>query len=265
MPEGHKTHFLARRHTELIAGHAIRVTSPQGRFRGEARKLSGDVLERVEAFGKHLFYFFSGGQSVHVHLGRYGKFREHVSPPPRPVGKVRMRMIGSEHSLDLTGPTTCRLIDSDAQEAVVARLGPDPLAGGRRKDAWKNVRESGKPIGALLLDQSIIAGVGNIFRAELLFEIGLDPNTRGDELDGDVFNTLWRSLVRMMKTGLKHGKIIAVTSKEVGIPLAKLQSKERLRIYGKTECPRCGGPIQITMIASRKLYWCSSCQRSRGT
>ena len=96
MPEGHKTHYLAREHTAWFAGQSVRVLSPQGRFQSDARKVSGKVFDRCEAVGKHLFYCFDGGRIVHVHLGRYGKYRDLESPPPRPVGAVRMRLIGRQ-------------------------------------------------------------------------------------------------------------------------------------------------------------------------
>jgi endonuclease-8 len=169
-------------------------------------------------------------------------------------------MASPDYTLDLTGPTTCRVIDDEQRDAVLAKLGPDPLAGGRSSAVWKRVRESQKPIGALLLDQSIVAGVGNIFRAEVLFETELDPLTPGNELTKGSFDRLWRSLSKMMRTGLKYGRIISVTAREAGMPLSQIPNKERFRIYGRTVCPRCGGPISTPEIASRKLYVCQHCQ-----
>jgi len=238
----------------------LRVTSPQGRFRGDARKVSGQVLAEVRAAGKHLFYEFDSGSIIHVHLGRYGKFRQHDAPPPRPVGQVRMRMVNGSHALDLTGPTTCRVIDRETQTEVITKLGPDPLAGGRRAEVWKRIHSSLKPIGALLLDQSVIAGVGNIFRAEVLFEVGIDPRTPGSELSKESFDRIWRSLRKMMQTGLKYGRIISVTAREAGKPLSQVEGKDRFRIYGKTDCPQCGGPISTPEIAARKHYVCFNCQ-----
>ncbi|MAI69377.1 MAG: formamidopyrimidine-DNA glycosylase [Rhodopirellula sp.] len=263
MPEGHKTHFLAREHYDLLGGEVVKVTSPQGRFRADARQVSGRYLDSVRASGKHLFYEFDGNVIVHVHLGRYGKFRQRASPPPKPVGQVRMRMVGSNASLDLTGPTTCRVIDSELQREVMGRLGPDPLAGGKKSDVWKNISRSGKPIGALLLDQSVVAGVGNIFRAEILFEAGLDPHIPGSDLSQDSFDLLWKSLKRMMTVGLKHGKIIAVTAREAGMPLPKIPEDKRFRVYGQTECPQCDHPISTVEVAARRLYFCKHCQSCR--
>ena len=260
MPEGHKTHFFAREHHKLLGGEVLRVTSPQGRFRAGARQVNGRTLESVRASGKHLFYEFEGNAIVHVHLGRYGKIRQRESPPPKPVGQIRMRMVGSNATLDLTGPTTCRVIDSESQQELMRRLGPDPLAGGKKSDVWKNITKSGKPIGALLLDQSIVAGVGNIFRAEILFEAGLDPHIPGTDLSPDAFDRLWTSLKRMMTVGLRHGKIIAVTASEAGMPLAKIPEDQRFRVYGQTECPQCDHPISTVEVAARRLYLCKHCQ-----
>lgn len=260
MPEGHKTHFIARQHGELLAGQAIQVTSPQGRFRAGAIRVSSRHLDRISAVGKHLFYGFDGDQIIHIHLGRYGKFRQHDNPPPKPVGKVRVRMRGEHVTIDLNGPTTCRVINSEQCDAVTARLGPDPLAGGRKSTVLQNIRECNKPLGSLLLDQSVVAGVGNIFRAEILFEIGVDPERLGSELTSGELDRLWRSLSGMMKKGLRYGRIISVTAKEAGRPLAGLQGNDRFRIYGKQDCPCCEGPVETMELASRKLYFCRRCQ-----
>ncbi|MCM2373156.1 Fpg/Nei family DNA glycosylase [Aporhodopirellula aestuarii] len=264
MPEGHKTHFLAAEHSRQFAGEMLKVTSPQGRFTPDAKKVNGRILESVTAAGKHLFYGFEGDRIVHVHLGRYGSFVCEPSPPSPPRGQVRMRMVAPEYTLDLRGPTQCRVIDSETRSSIVDKLGPDPLAGGRKADFWSNVSTSGKPIGGLLLDQSVIAGIGNILRAEILFETGIDPNCAGKDLTSEEFASLWKSLTKMMKVSLKHGRIISVTAGEAGKPLAKLNNRERFRVYGKTECPRCGGPITNEPIASRKLYACPNCQGMNG-
>ena len=263
MPEGHKTHRLAIDHTESLAGKTLRVTSPQGRFRGDARKVTGRTMDRVEAVGKQMFYHFDGGRIVHVHLGRYGGFRREASPPPKPVGQIRMRMVAPEMTLDLRGPTRCRVIDADERAAVIAKLGPDPLAGGRKSDVRRNLTGSSKPIAALLLDQSLIAGVGNIFRAEMLWEIEMDPMTPGDELSRDGFDRLWRAILSQMRKGLRYGKIVTVTARQAGRPLTELEGKDRFQIYGHPTCPRCGGAIATPDVASRRLYWCPGCQTGR--
>ena len=260
MPEGHKTHFIARQHTGFLSGQTLRVTSPQGRFRMDARKVSGKTLEQVTAVGKHLFYEFESRQIIHIHLGRYGKFRQHNNPPPSPVGKVRVRMMGEGHTIDLNGPTTCRVIDEATQDEVIEKLGPDPLAGGSKTEVWRKIQTSQKPIGAILLDQSVVAGIGNIFRAEILHDIGLSPMIAGSDLSRSDFDRLWRCTVRQMKVGLKYGKIITVTAKQAGKPLSKVDGKDRFQVYGRQNCLTCDHPVEVIEVASRKLYMCPSCQ-----
>lgn len=260
MPEGHKIHRLAIDHSALFCGCEVRVSSPQGRFSSDAEKVDRQVLSNVEAAGKHLFYQFENALFVHVHLGRFGAFRAGPVPSPPARGLVRMRMTSDQVTLDLNGPTQCRVIDTADREQVLAKLGPDPLAGGAAAVVWQNIVASKQPIGALLLDQAVIAGVGNIFRAEVLYEVAINPETRGCDLDRKTFDRLWRVLVRMLRTGVKHDHIIAVTAKEAGKPLEKLGKHERLRIYGKKTCSRCGGPITVLKLAARKLYVCQRCQ-----
>src|ERR1700759_5322776 len=123
--------------------------------------VDGRVLQRASAWGKHLFHQYAGGPIVHVHLGLYGTFTEweHSGMVPQPVGQVRMRMVGAEYGTDLRGPTVCELVDEGQVSDVVARLGPDPL----RADAdpswpWARISKSRRPVGALLMDQTVIAG-----------------------------------------------------------------------------------------------------------
>jgi endonuclease VIII len=93
MPEGHTIHRIARDHTPLIVGHPVRVSSPQGRFEADAARVDGATLERIEPYGKHLFYRWSTGEVGHVHLGLFGKFRvQRTDESPEPIGQVRMRL-----------------------------------------------------------------------------------------------------------------------------------------------------------------------------
>ena len=148
---------------------------------------------------------------MHVHLGLYGTFTEVPMPMPLPVGQVRMRMIGAEYGTDLRGPTVCEVIDEPEIADVVARLGPDPLrTRRRRRAAWARIRKSRRPIGALLMDQTVIAGIGNVYRNELLYRHRIDPYRPGTHIDEAEFDAMWTDLVELMKVGLRRGKIIVV-------------------------------------------------------
>ena len=129
MPEGHTIHRAARRQNAVLAGHALRVSSPQGRFAAGAAALDGRVLLGVEAVGKHLFQRWEGDEVLHVHLGLFGRFREQPSPPEPPRGAVRLRVEAPEVTMDLSGPTACELVGEEGMARIVDRLGQDPLRG----------------------------------------------------------------------------------------------------------------------------------------
>ena len=211
MPEGHTLHRLARLHQKRFGRKPVIVTSPQGRFEEGAAAVNGRVLRRADAWGKHLFHHYDGGHVVHIHLGLYGSFTEAPLPLDEPVGQVRMRMIGAEYGTDLRGPTVCEVIDAGAVDDVAARLGPDPL----RPDAdparaWTRIAKSRRTIGALLMDQTVIAGVGNVYRSELLFRHRIDPYRPGTKVDADEFAAMWSDLVELMKVGVRRGKIVVI-------------------------------------------------------
>ncbi|MGB1527266.1 MAG: DNA-formamidopyrimidine glycosylase family protein, partial [Miltoncostaeaceae bacterium] len=127
MPEGHTIHRAARKHADLLAGAAVGAESPQGRFMEGARAIDGCVLEGVDAHGKHLLYRFPDDLTLHVHLGLFGRFFTHRGAPPEPRGAIRLRLSGQDGAIDLRGPTACELVEPPEVEALLARLGPDPL------------------------------------------------------------------------------------------------------------------------------------------
>lgn len=260
MPEGHTIHRIARDHQRLFAGQTLAVSSPQGRFRGGARELDGRMLNRVEARGKHLFYDW-GGALLHLHLGLYGKFRRHSCPPPAPQGAVRLRVVGDEHAFDLNGPSACELIDRSRLAAIHGRLGPDPL--GRHVDAdqaWRRIRQSRSAIGKLLLDQSVFAGVGNVYRAEVLFILRIHPDRPGNCVSHTEFHALWKTLVELMRIGVKYNRIITADPATVGRPRGRMRRDERLLIYKKPDCPQCGSPVRSWSLGARTIYACGRCQ-----
>ncbi|MEC8557122.1 MAG: DNA-formamidopyrimidine glycosylase family protein [Planctomycetota bacterium] len=263
MPEGHTLHRIARDHSKWFSGQIMIVTSPQGRFEKEATELSGQKLLRAEAFGKHLFYTFGGRERpkfLHVHLGLYGKFRVHRNAPPEPRGAVRVRMLGEERSFDLNGPNTCELLDTQGLQAIQKRLGPDPLRSDADPErAWAKISRSRSAIGALLLNQSVIAGLGNIYRAEILYLLGIDPKRIGKKITRDEFEQIWELSCELLRIGVRYNRIITVLENEK--PLSRLKSGERLHVYKKKTCSRCAADIQQWNLANRKIFACDKCQR----
>ena len=238
------------------------MSSPQGRF-ADAALVDGLTFRRATAWGKHLFHHYEGGPIVHVHLGLYGTFREHCTPMPEPRGAVRMRIVGAEHGTDLRGPTACEVLDEAQVASILARLGPDPL----RSDAdpagaWTRISKSRKAIGALLMDQSVLAGVGNVYRSELLFRHGIDPYRPGRELDEAEFVQAWMDLVDLMTVGVRRGRIIVVRPEhDRGAPSYRPASP-RTYVYRRTgePCRLCGTAIRTAEMEGRNLFWCPLCQ-----
>lgn len=261
MPEGHTLHRLALDHRKWLVGEIVHVSSPQGRFQEGASALDGQQVTSVEAWGKHLFYRFERGELLHVHLGLFGRFRRRAQPAPPPRGQIRLRMETSAECLDLSGPTACELFEPDEHAALLARLGPDLLRkDASRQDAWKRVKASSRTLGALLLDQSVLSGVGNVYRAEGLFVSGLHPELRGDELESRDFTRLWKTLVGMLQDGVRDRKIITVKHFDQAVG-RKPRRGERTWVYGRRECRRCGDAIRTWELASRTMYACETCQR----
>lgn len=263
MPEGNVIHRLASEHRNALAGAPVRVTSPQGRFSRGARSLDGRVLEEVDAFGKHLFYEFTGPAVLHVHLGLFGAFWRTEAPPPATTRAVRLRLERSDVVFDLTGPTVCELTDPQGRAALVARLGPDPLrVDADPERAWAKLRRRRTPIGQALLDQSVLAGVGNVYRAEVLFAHGIHPLTPANEVDHEVFRSMWAWLVRHMRQGVKDGRILTVDPKEIGLSRRRIRREDSTYVYRQDRCRRCQAEIRRWDLAGRWAYACEACQRA---
>ena len=232
------------------------VSSPQGRFVEGAERLDGSRCKEVEAWGKHLLYAFTGGRWLHIHLGMFGRFREHEGGAPEPRDTTRVRLEVPGYAVDISGPAACEVLDRSGRERLLARLGPDPI----RRDAdperaWTRISTSRTALGQLLMDQSVVAGVGNIYRAEFLWRARLHPRLPGRELSRPAWDALWADAVRWMEIGAQTGIITTVE----GLKPTGRRSRKRFNIYKKPECPRCGAPTSMFVMAGRKAYCCEVC------
>ena len=256
MPEGHILHRLARNLGELTAT-PLSVSSPQGRF-GEAARLNGTCMQAVEAYGKHLFLHFEPG-AVHVHLGMQGKFLR-LSPPSPPRPQVRLRLATGAVAWDLIAPSRCELLTDAALDEVVGRLGPDPLRPDADPDrVWERLHRYPGPVGAALLDQSVLAGVGNVFRAEALFAAGISPARPAQQLDRRDFDTLWQTLRSMMQRAVEEGRIITAEPGNGG-DRKRLREDEGRHVYKQSRCRRCTTPVEVSSLGRRTSYACPRCQ-----
>ena len=120
---------------------------------------------------------------LHIHLGpvRQVPDRAHCRPQ-EPRGALRLRLENESAWADLRGPTACELITPVERDVILARLGPDPLrADADPERAWARISRSKVPIGALLMSQDVLSGIGNVYRAEVLFRHRISPFRAGQE------------------------------------------------------------------------------------
>jgi endonuclease-8 len=263
MPEGHTLHRLARAQQKLFGGRIIALSSPQGRFLQGAQMLDGRRLLRVEAYGKHLFQHYQDAPALHVHLGLYGKFTTGLREPPEPRGALRLRMVTEDAWSDLRGPTACELMDPPAVDALRQRLGPDPIRSGSNAGlAYRKISRSRVVIAALLMDQSVLAGIGNVYRAEILFRHRLDPFRPGQLVGEELWLAMWADLVTLMRAGVRTGRIETVRPEHRPRLRGPLSRAEAGYVYRRTgqPCRVCRTPIATAELVGRNLFWCPTCQ-----
>lgn len=298
MPEGHTLYRLAGALHYAFAGTAPQVTSPQGRFAEGAALLDGHTVELAESYGKHLFVHFTPDRILNIHLGLIGSFDvlPHEGVVPDAVGAVRVRMVNERAYADLRGATVVQLVDQAQVAQTVARLGPDPLRvgtpGNDPERSLARLARTSRSVAECLMDQWIIAGVGNVYRCEVLFRHRVDPFVPGNQVKKRTWLALWDDLVALLPIGVAFGQIITLDEQleqahrllDGRDPTAYAASwggempGERARV-ARTEpsgefpreyavyqraglpCPVCGSRVRTQVVAGRNLFWCGRCQR----
>ncbi|MEO6942266.1 MAG: zinc finger domain-containing protein [Terrimesophilobacter sp.] len=186
--------------------------------------------------------------------------------PPEPVGQVRVRLLTETAVADLRGPTACEVLEPEEVAAVIARLGPDPLVddGRAAEDRFTDViRRKPTSVGLLLMDQSVVAGIGNVYRAELLYRARLNPHTPGKNLSEDVVRALWKDWSHLLHIGVQTGLMLTMDDlSEADYARAVASRNDRHWVYRRAglPCRTCGTNIVLEVAAARKLYWCPRCQ-----
>ncbi|HEX6953423.1 MAG TPA: DNA-formamidopyrimidine glycosylase family protein [Agromyces sp.] len=186
--------------------------------------------------------------------------------PPEPVGQVRVRLLTDTVVADLRGPTACEVLDPAQVEQVVARLGPDPLLddGPEAEERFASViRRKPTPIGLLLMDQNVVSGIGNVYRAELLFRARLNPHTPGRLVPEATVRELWHDWARLLRIGVETGQMMTMDGlDEEAWRDAMANRDDRHWVYKREglPCRVCGTNIALEEMGARKLYWCPNCQ-----
>ena len=236
MPEGHTVHRVARLFRDVFVGRTIHASSPQGRFAEGASLIDGHSVVDSWAVGKQFFAGIGPDWVLRVHLGIYGAWsvqgladaqslgapratlREEglrtvssESFPPDPIGQVRLRVMTDEVVADLRGPTACELLTPDEAAEVMGALGPDPLVGSAKSNRKRFIdlmSRTAQPIGAALMNQKLVSGIGNVYRAEILFRHRLDPYQPAKLLDTETLGEVWDDWSVLLKKGVKTGVMV---------------------------------------------------------
>lgn len=257
MPEGHTIHRAARDHRRAFSGQKLSVTSPQGKFSEGASLLDSKSCQTVEAIGKHLLYRFQNSSALHIHLGLFGRIRKNPLPLQPPKGEVRVRLVSKTHFVDINGPNICEVLDKSGVDALFKRIGPDVLrADANPEISFQKIQRSGLPIGQLIMDQSIMAGIGNIYRTEILWRQAIHPEIPGQAISRHTFDRIWDDAAYLLDIGMKKNAIVTVDAQL----FSKKRSSEKYNIFGAESCPKCKGDVRRLEINKRRAFVCDTCQ-----
>ncbi len=184
--------------------------------------------------------------------------------PPAPIGAVRVRLLTDTAVADLRGPTACEVLSAEEVQAVIDRLGPDPLVDADGEERFvATVGKKATPIGLLLMDQSVVSGIGNVYRAELLFRARLNPHTPGKLVPTDTLRALWQDWAYLHEIGVRTGQMLTMdglTGDDYVRALAHRDDRHWVYHRAGEPCRECGTPIAMELAAGRKLYWCPTDQ-----
>ena len=248
------------------------IASANGRM-GQTNQ-RGTVLESavldsavLDSAGENSMHSIGAPRRTRVRMAEQEKESGELDTfPPEPVGQVRVRLLTNAVSADLRGPTACEVLDPGQVDAVIARLGPDPQLD--KSEAAENrftsvVRRKPTRIGLLLMDQSVVSGIGNVYRAELLFRARVNPHAPGKSLPDDTARALWKDWAHLLAIGVETGQMM--TMDDLGrddYVRAMANRADRHWVYKREglPCRVCGTHIILEEMGARKLYWCPSCQ-----
>ncbi|CAN5775606.1 Fpg/Nei family DNA glycosylase [soil metagenome] len=262
MPEGDTIHRIARALQQELEGRVI--DRLMLRDHGDVTQLAGCRVVGVDALGKHLLVHIDGGWTLRVHLGMHGTWRRrHVgeAAPRAPTVVIE----SGDRAFDCDRAYTAELLRSSGlgMHGRLRRLGPDLLAD--PPDIDEAVRRAslpayaGREVGDVLLDQRIAAGVGNVYKSEVMFECRLHPRTRLQHIERGELAAMFTTAARLMRDNL-------LTRRRTSVPLRRRPSpsSQRLWVYGRAgkPCLECGTAIQRFLQGdmARSTYWCPQCQ-----
>eukprot|EP00933_Yihiella_yeosuensis_P078742 TRINITY_DN9056_c0_g2_i3.p1 TRINITY_DN9056_c0_g2~~TRINITY_DN9056_c0_g2_i3.p1 ORF type:complete len:364 (+),score=77.80 TRINITY_DN9056_c0_g2_i3:89-1180(+) len=258
MVEGDGCHRVAARHRQQLVGRQMSAKSPNGKFKAGAEAImkAGGVLLKIEIHGKNMFYFFGKKGAapslvVHIHFGMAGAFAVYKDEEPETTANTRLRLETKDGKTPLTAHLSAMTVVHGSPDtlykSLVAKLGQDPLReDAKASEIVKFCAAAKKPIGGIMMDQSIFCGVGNIYRTEILYEAGIHPNQPANTLTQKEIMHIWALTVKQMQLGFKSGSIWG--------------GKNGSFCYGRDKSV-CGGKVTSWEMGGRTVYACAKKQR----
>ncbi|WP_285117056.1 DNA glycosylase [Leifsonia sp. fls2-241-R2A-40a] len=236
------------------------IASANGRM-GQTNQRGTDVI--LDSAGENSLHSIGAPRRTRLRMAESEKVEAEITSfPPEPIGQVRVRLLTDTAVADLRGPTACEVLDPAQVDAVIAKLGPDPQVddGPEAEERFVSiVRRKPTSIALLLMDQSVVSGIGNVYRAELLFRARQNPHTPGKKVPEDTVRALWRDWVHLLRIGVETGQMMTMDDLDEDSYRRAMASREDRHWVYKREglpCRVCGTHIVMEELASRKLYWC---------
>ena len=172
---------------------------------------------------------------------------------------MRVRLISDTHAIDINGPSICELLNIEEITKLTARIGPDVLRPDANPDlAFKRISKSKSSVGSLIMNQAVMAGIGNIYRSEILWRQAVHPETPGKNIDRETFDRIWNDAKVLLTLGVKHNAIVT----KRGAGRYKGKYREDFNTFAKDTCPDCKGEISRLIINNRSAFVCEVCQPS---
>ncbi|MEO8075847.1 MAG: DNA-formamidopyrimidine glycosylase family protein [Acidobacteriota bacterium] len=278
MPEGDTIFRAARTLHRALAGKTVRsfasVLPALNRVHEDA-PLTGRTIERVSAAGKHLLMHLSGDLVLRTHMRMNGSW--HIYRPGERWRRPRrdMRLTIATEDFEAVGfniPVAELIASRDLpRHEELRRLGPDVLSDNFDEDeARRRLREHGDmPAAEALLNQRLIAGLGNVYKSEVLFLAGVNPFTPVRRLAESQITSLLGIARRLLLANVIDGVAPMTTYTGFRRTTGRADPQERLWVYGRTRlpCRRCGTPIGVRKqgLDARLTYWCPQCQPTTET
>jgi formamidopyrimidine-DNA glycosylase len=243
MPELPEVEICARQLSARLRGRTIRRVEAHDRKLRLPPDLADHKITEVRRRGKFISLHLDDGRRVLIHLGMTGWFE--FAPPLR----YRLAIATDDGIAYFEDPRRfgkVRVVSATQEAAILAKLGPEPLSRGFDLACLKRTR---RPVKVALLDQRLIAGIGNMYAVEALWRAGIHPRRPANRLNGDELRRLKSSIIRVLQKAIAYGP--------------EIYEVQTFQVYDRKgkPCPRCRTPIERIVLGGRGTYFCPGCQR----